>query len=55
LLATSTCAALRKESRMQIFNATGLHRKSGGTSWRHLQCQRSLLGKAMAYNPKGPV
>ena len=30
LLATSTCAALRRESRMQILNATGLHRKSGG-------------------------
>jgi hypothetical protein len=28
LLATSTCAALRRESRMQIINATGLHRKS---------------------------
>jgi hypothetical protein len=25
-----TCAALRRESRMQIINATGLHRKSGG-------------------------
>ena len=35
LLATSTCAALRRESRMQIINATGLHRnpkeRSGGT------------------------
>jgi hypothetical protein len=30
LLATTTCAALLKESRMQIINATGLHRKSGG-------------------------
>jgi hypothetical protein len=30
LLATSTCAAFRRESRMQILNATGLHRKSGG-------------------------
>jgi hypothetical protein len=29
-LATTTCAALRKESRMQIIKATGLHRKSGG-------------------------
>jgi hypothetical protein len=30
LLATATCAALRKESRMQIIEATGFHRKSGG-------------------------
>jgi hypothetical protein len=30
LLATSTCAALRRESRMQILNATNLDRKSGG-------------------------
>jgi len=30
LLATSTCAALRKESRMQIRKARGLDRKSGG-------------------------
>jgi hypothetical protein len=30
LLATSTCAALCRESRMQIPKATGLHRKSGG-------------------------
>jgi hypothetical protein len=30
LLATTTCAALLKESRMQIFKATGLERKSGG-------------------------
>ena len=30
LLATTTCAALRKESRMQIINTTGLDRKSGG-------------------------
>ena len=29
-LATSTCAALRKESRMQSIKATGLYRKSGG-------------------------
>ena len=34
LLATSTCAALRRESHMQIINATGLHRKSGGAQWR---------------------
>src|SRR6202041_739492 len=31
LLATSTCAALCRESRMQIPKATGLHRKSGGS------------------------
>src|ERR1700735_57155 len=37
LLATSTCAALRKESRMQIINATGLHRKSEGAYWRDLR------------------
>ena len=30
LLATSTYAALRRESRMQILNATSLDRKSGG-------------------------
>src|SRR3984957_154555 len=34
LLATTTCAALRKESRMQIIKATGLHRKFGGAKWR---------------------
>jgi hypothetical protein len=37
LLATSTCAALRRESRMQILNATGLHRKSGRAQWRDLR------------------
>jgi len=31
LLATTMCAALRKESRMQIIKATGLDRKSGGS------------------------
>ena len=31
LLATTTCAALRKESRMQIIKTTGLDRISGGT------------------------
>jgi hypothetical protein len=36
LLATSTCAALRRESRMQIIKATGLDRKSGGAQWRDL-------------------
>jgi hypothetical protein len=37
LLATSTCAALRRESRMQIPEATGLDRKSGGAQWRDLR------------------
>ena len=35
----TTCAALRKESRMQILKATGLDRKSGGA-----QAERSLCG-----------
>jgi hypothetical protein len=43
LLATSTCAALRTESRMQILNATGLHRKSGGAQWRELRFFPRLL------------
>jgi hypothetical protein len=30
LLATTVCAALRQESRMQIIRAAGLYRKSGG-------------------------
>jgi hypothetical protein len=30
LLAATTCAALRRESRMIFINATTLHRKSGG-------------------------
>jgi hypothetical protein len=37
LLMTTTCAALRKESRMQIIKATGLDRKSGGTQPRDLR------------------
>ena len=37
LPATTTCAALRKESRMQIIEATGLRRKSGGAEWRDLR------------------
>jgi hypothetical protein len=37
LLATSTSAALRKESRMQIMKATSLDRKSGGAQWRDLR------------------
>jgi hypothetical protein len=49
LLATSTCAALRTESRMQILNATGLHRKSGGAQWRDL---RSFLGNDFRQSEK---
>ena len=37
LLATTTCAALPKESRMQIIEATGLDRKSGAAQWRDLR------------------
>ena len=48
LLATTTCAALRKESRMKMINATGLDRKSGGAKWRDLRCQRSLLGNVLS-------
>jgi hypothetical protein len=44
LLATSTCAALRGESRMQILNATGLHRKSGGAQWRDLRFSGPFVG-----------
>jgi hypothetical protein len=44
LLATTTCAALRKESRMQTIKATGLHRKSGGAQWRDL-CVDALSWK----------
>ena len=44
LLATTTCAALRKESRMQIPNTTGLNRKSGGAQWRDLRSCGPFLG-----------
>jgi hypothetical protein len=44
LLATATCAALRRESRMQIPNTTGLNRKSGGAQWRDLRFGGSFLG-----------
>src|SRR5271155_3143753 len=47
LLATTTCAALLKESRMQIIKATGLHRKSGGAQWRDL-CVDALSWKCLA-------
>jgi hypothetical protein len=36
MLATTSCAALLKESRMQSTNATDLDRKSGGAQWRDL-------------------
>jgi hypothetical protein len=36
MLARTTCAALRKESRMLRINATGLNGKSGGAQWRDL-------------------
>ena len=42
LLATTTCAALRKESRMQIIKATDLDRKSGGAQWTDLEFIRVL-------------
>jgi hypothetical protein len=44
LPATTTCAALSKESRMQIIEATGLHRKSGGAQWRDLRFNGPFLG-----------
>ena len=47
LLATTTCAALLKESRMQFIKATGLDRKSGGAQWRDL-CVDALSGKCFA-------
>jgi hypothetical protein len=37
LPATTTWAALHKESRLQTIKATGLHRKSGGAQWRDLR------------------
>src|SRR5271163_3683644 len=47
LLATTTSAALRKESRMQIIKATGLDRKSGGAQWRDL-CADALSWKCFS-------
>src|ERR1700761_7387906 len=43
LLATTTYAALLRESRMQFINATSLHRKSGGAQWRDLLFSGLLL------------
>jgi len=37
LLATTTGAALLKESRMNFINATGLDRNYGGAQWRDLR------------------
>jgi hypothetical protein len=42
MLATTTVAALLKESRMQSIGATGLDRKSGGAQWRDLRFAYSL-------------
>jgi hypothetical protein len=47
LLATTTCAALREESRMQTLKATALHRKSGGAKWRDL-CVDALSWKCFS-------
>ena len=47
LLATTTCAALHEESRMQSLKATGLHRKSGGAQWRDL-CMDALSWKCFS-------
>jgi hypothetical protein len=47
LLATTTCAALREESRMQTLKATTLHRKSGGAKWRDL-CVDALSWKCFS-------
>jgi hypothetical protein len=61
LLPTATCAALRKESRMQIIKATGLHRKSGGAKWRDLcvdalswKCFRALQAAAKTLSGCSP-
>jgi hypothetical protein len=43
LLAETTCAALLKESRMQIIKATGRHGKSGGAEWRDLRSSGPVL------------
>jgi hypothetical protein len=34
----AACAPFRKEGRMNYFNATKFHRKSGGAQWRDLLC-----------------
>jgi hypothetical protein len=39
----ATGAALRRESRMQLPNATGLDRKSGGAQWRDLRFSGPLV------------
>jgi hypothetical protein len=47
LLTTTTRAALRRESRMQVIKATGLDRKSGGAQWRDL-CADTLSWKCFS-------
>jgi hypothetical protein len=42
LLATTTYAALLRESRMPFISATSLNRKSGGAQWRDLQSSRKI-------------
>jgi hypothetical protein len=42
LLATTTRAALHRESRMEFINAMSLNRKSGGAEWRDLQFSRKV-------------
>ena len=51
LLATTTCAALRKESRMQTTKATALHRKSGGAQWRDLRFTHPYTSAAVHNEP----
>jgi hypothetical protein len=55
LLATSTYTALRRESRMQILNATALDRKCGGAQWRDLRflpLSRSLFTNIPSHSSK---
>jgi hypothetical protein len=51
LLATSTCAALRRESRMQIIKATGLDRKSGEAQWRDLRFPHPQTARPVNHRP----
>jgi hypothetical protein len=53
LLATTTCAALRKESRTQLIKATGLDRKSGGAQWRDLRFSGPFLGNVFRQRSHG--
>ena len=54
LLATTSCAALRKESRKQFISATGLNRKSGGAQWRDLQCALRFSKSFRVSDPDEP-